>query len=263
MVAVSSIQLLAGQLIGRTVFNDVTARVDLRIAQQSEPFPGQFYMLCSAAGFLPRPFSIHDFRRDNEGTVLSFLLQRYGAAVQWMLEAPVGSTWTLWGPLGKGFRPPTEKKLIAVAGGVGIAPFLWLDRCLKRNGSRLTLLAGFRDRSSRDLMTYHQDEGVNIQAASESGEFGQQGIVTSLLTDQILGERAHLMVCGPPPMMRAVAMLAEKTDTSCELSMEETMACGVGACLGCAIPTPGGVRLCCQDGPVVAREQIDWKRYHV
>ncbi len=254
--------LLQGQLQHRVCFGESVARVDILVdANAIIPQPGQFYMIHSPAGFLPRPFSVHDAAPSARHTRLSFLVQSYGPAVQWMLEVPLGSNWTLWGPLGNRFR--MQARTIAVAGGIGIAPFYWMAKRLRETGQQLRLLAGFRDGSSAPLIDYHREAGIEIRVATETGELGEKGYVTELLSAELLAEGVPVAACGPPAMLAAVAQRLASTGGSCELSMEETMACGVGACLGCVVPMSfGGVALCCKDGPIFSSALIDWKRYH-
>jgi dihydroorotate dehydrogenase electron transfer subunit len=235
--------------------------------------PGQFVMLKPARGsdpLLRRPFSVFEIVRDADGepTAISILNKRAGVGTQLLYDVEPGMTIACLGPLGTPFEPvapPAEAWL--VAGGVGLAPFITLATRLREIGTRATLFYGAR--SAAEL--YYVDEfdrlGVQTVLATEDGSRGAAGRVTAPLgraLDAAGPERQiKLFVCGPTPMMRAVARLAAEHRRPCDVSLEQVMGCGLGGCYSCVVPTrepgqrPHFVRSCIE-GPVFDAERLVW-----
>jgi dihydroorotate dehydrogenase electron transfer subunit len=168
----------------------------------------------------------------------------------------------LW-PLGRPFSAPGEVApgaagAILVGGGIGIAPLALLRRRLARAGVATRTLLGFRDRRhSGGLELFGCSE---IRLASEDGHAGHKGFVTDLLAVLLEGDEAAgaaVYACGPPPMLEAVRLICTERGVGAELAMEAPMACGFGACFGCAVPLrDGGYMRLCVDGPVVAAGEV-------
>jgi len=233
-----------------------------------DPEPGQFYMLATeqhwdergGRPFLPRAFSVADVGEEHGGLRLDFLIEGIGPGTDRLCELRAGERVWVNGPLGNSFSAPKELSpdaagAILVGGGIGIAPLaLWRRRLSARNVPARVLL-GFRDKAHSggldDLFAC-----CEVGLASDDGHVGHHGYVTDLLTAMLAGDdaaSAAVYACGPPPMLDVVAALCGERGVACELAMESPMACGFGACFGCAVPKPGGegyVRLCV-DGPVV------------
>jgi dihydroorotate dehydrogenase electron transfer subunit len=237
-----------------------------------EPAAGQFYMLAAEGGwgssekrpYLARAFSVADAERESGGVRLDFLVEAVGPGTERLAGLERGEGLWITGPLGRPFSPPRELApdapgAILVGGGIGIAPLaLWRRRLLKR-GTPARILLGFRDRQhSGGLELFDCSE---IRFASDDGHRGHRGYVTDLLAVLLEGDDADsaaVYACGPPAMLEAVRLLCGERGIACELAMEAPMACGFGACFGCAVPQAGGgyMRLCV-DGPVVRGEQIE------
>lgn len=247
-----------------------------------EPLPGQFYMLATerrwgdgrGRPFLPRAFSVADAdpaprssigsdsdpMLDRGAIRLDFLIEAIGPGTDRLCELEPGERVWVNGPLGNSFSAPRELSpnaagAILVGGGIGIAPLaLWRRHLAARNVPARVLL-GFRDEAHSggldDLFRC-----CEVGLASDDGHVGHHGYVTDLLAAMLDGDDAQsaaVYACGPPPMLAAVAALCAGREVACELAMESPMACGFGACFGCAVPKPGGdgyIRLCV-DGPVV------------
>lgn len=237
-----------------------------------EPAAGQFYML-SAPGwgsdggrpFLPRAFSVAAAERVADGVHLEFLLEAVGPGTAVLAALEPGRQLTLTGPLGTPFSEPKEVNpeapgAILVGGGIGVAPIAILRRVLNRQGVPVRALLGFRDEAhSGGLELFGSCQEVGL--AFEDGHRGHQGYVTDLLRVALKGDdaaRAAVYACGPPPMLEAVREICVHRGAKAELAMEAPMACGYGACFGCAVPLAGGgyMRLCV-DGPVVRSDQIE------
>jgi dihydroorotate dehydrogenase (NAD+) catalytic subunit len=228
-----------------------------------EPEPGQFYMLAAerhwaergGRPFLPRALSV----ADAADGLLDFLVEGIGPGTDRLCALEPGERVWVNGPLGNGFSLPRELSpgaagAILVGGGIGVAPLALLRRRLAARGVPAQILLGFRDRLHSggldDLFSNCQ-----LGLASEDGHLGERGYVTDLLAAMLEGDdatSAAVYACGPPPMLEAVAELCASRNVSCELAHEAPMACGFGACFGCAVPRRGGgyLRLCV-DGPVL------------
>jgi NAD(P)H-flavin reductase len=232
-----------------------------------EPLPGQFYMLAAERHweqrgqrpYLPRAFSVADTEPAADGLRLDFLIEGIGPGTDRLCELEPGERVWVNGPLGNSFSEPRELSgsaagAILVGGGIGIAPLaLWRRRLSERNVPARVLL-GFRDEAHSggldDLFRC-----CEVGLASDDGHVGHHGYVTDLLAAMLEGDDASsaaVYACGPPAMLDAVSALCGSHDVACELAMESPMACGYGACYGCAVAKPDGsyIRLCV-DGPVV------------
>jgi len=169
------------------------------------------------------------------------------------------------GPLGNGFKTPERKSsLLLVAGGIGIAPLFFLAEEMAASGSRVKALIGARNQDHLLLLDKLEDAGLAVLAATEDGSFGFKGTAIDLLTQVLQEEEVDMIfACGPRGMLAKVAFLAEKRQIPCYVSLEEYMACGVGACRGCAVKILSGDGLAtyqnvCSDGPVFAAGEVAW-----
>ena len=231
------------------------------------PEPGQFYMLSTerhweehgSRPFLPRAISVADATQAGGGAKLDFLIEGIGPGTNRLCDLEVGEKVWLNGPLGNSFSAPRELNpdaagAILVGGGIGIAPLALLRGSLAARNVATRVLLGFRDEAHSggldDLFRC-----CEVGLASEDGHVGHRGYVTDLLAAMLAGDDATSAVvysCGPPPMLDAVASLCADRGVACELAMEAPMACGFGACFGCAIPKKdGGYLRLCVDGPVL------------
>jgi NAD(P)H-flavin reductase len=237
-----------------------------------EPSAGQFYMLAADSGwggnqgrpYLPRAFSVADAQPTDDGVRLDFVVQAVGPGTSRLAELEAGEGLWIHGPLGRPFSAPKEVSdgaagAILVGGGIGLAPLAIWRRQLLAAGIPARLLLGFRDRAnSGGLDLFDCSE---IRLASEDGHTGHRGYVTDLLAVLLEGDDARsaaVYACGPPAMLEAVRTMCADRGVACELAMEAPMACGFGACFGCAIPlSSGGYMRLCVDGPVVRGDEIE------
>jgi dihydroorotate dehydrogenase electron transfer subunit len=237
------------------------------------PSAGQFYMLAARARwaqrderpFLPRAFSVADAIEEEQGLRLDFLVDDVGPGTARLAGLEPGDPVWVNGPLGRPFSTPSELApgaagAILVGGGIGVAPLAILRRQLADRGVPTRILLGYRDREHSggldDLFAC-----CEVRLATEDGHAGHKGYVTDLLAVLLEGDEAGsaaVYSCGPPAMLEAVRAMCEASGVACELAMESPMACGFGACFGCAMPLAGGgyMRLCV-DGPVVGGDQIE------
>lgn len=222
--------------------------------------PGQFVQVRTTTGtdpFLRRTISIADV--DPGGGLVTLLVDAVGPGTDLMCGAPSGGSIDLIGPLGKGFDLTLggDGACLLVAGGIGAAPLIFLGRALGASGRRVTVLMGGRDavaiETVRELLA-----GDDIRFATDDGSIGHHGFVSGLM-DKVLAESlpAAIYACGPQPMMRTVARIAGDTGVPCQVSLEERMACGIGACYGCAVERlDGSILRACFDGPVFNAGEI-------
>lgn len=221
--------------------------------------PGQFAQLRiddSKETFLRRPISLHYV--DREKNEVGFLVQKVGNGTASLWQKRPGSALNAVLPLGKGFTMPTskEQKFLLVGGGVGIAPLLFMGEELQKAGIRPAFLLGARSKSDLLRLDAYRACG-DIYVTTEDGSEGERGFVTQ---HSIL-QREHfdnIAVCGPKPMMMAMASYAKQTGTPCEVSLENMMACGLGACLCCVEETKDGNVCVCKEGPVFDVEKLKW-----
>jgi dihydroorotate dehydrogenase electron transfer subunit len=244
-----------------------------------EPRAGQFYMLAATEGWgssdgralLPRAISVAETRAAAGGGVrLDFLLDAVGPGTARLGAAAEGEGVWITGPLGNSFASPREVSdgaagAVLVGGGVGVAPLALLRKRFSERGVPHRVLLGFRDRAhTGGLDLFCGSSGVlcpEVRLATEDGHAGVQGRVTDLLLPILAGDDAASGVvysCGPPAMLEAVRALCAEHGVAVELALESPMACGFGACFGCAVPKPGGgfLRLCV-DGPVLRGDEVE------
>lgn len=209
---------------------------------------------------LRRPISIQDF--DLQADTITLLVQIVGKGTRKLATLNEGDSVNIIYPLGNGFAVCGNNPLL-VGGGAGIAPLLGLAKAYRAKGVTPTILLGGRTESlipARDLFN-----GLGtIGFATEDGSLGEKGLVTqhSLFNPQAIKQSDnpifydHISTCGPTPMMKAVAKIAHERSIPCEVSLENMMACGVGACLCCVTDTDEGHKCVCKDGPVFNSEKI-------
>jgi dihydroorotate dehydrogenase electron transfer subunit len=220
--------------------------------------PGQFAqvrIIGSPETFLRRPISIHDV--DYKKNTIRLLVQIAGKGTETLSELREGDLLNLVYPLGNSFSLPGKNdKVLLVGGGCGIAPMLFLGKYLKSNGYNQEILLGFREKSRIIEIEEYENLG-KVHLTTEDGSCGEKGFVTK---HSLLSTRRFDMIycCGPEPMMKAVAHYSSENKISCEVSLENLMACGIGACLCCVVDTKKGNRCTCTDGPVFNITELKW-----
>lgn len=235
----------------------------LRLTSESplpEMLPGQFVEVRvdeTPSVLLRRPISIHYY--DKEANELGLLVQLVGNGTRWMATLKAGDVLNVVLPLGNGFTLPVDKTVrpLLVGGGVGVAPLLYLGMKLKEMGVTPTFLLG--SRTENELMQIAEFEKYGpVYITTENGAVGEQGYVTqhSVLARE---QFAQVYTCGPKPMMVAVARWAKRVGVPCEVSLENKMACGVGACLCCVEDTKEGNVCVCKEGPVFSIDKLSWQ----
>jgi dihydroorotate dehydrogenase electron transfer subunit len=220
--------------------------------------PGQFVQVRvdgSPETFLRRPISIHDV--DYDKNIFKLLIQIAGAGTRILSKLGYGDTLNLVYPLGNTFSLPAKNdQVLLVGGGCGIAPLLFLGKYLKSNGYIPDILLGFRNRERIIEFEDYLKIG-NVFIITEDGSMGEKGYVTS---HSVLSTHKYnrLYCCGPDSMMKAISGYCKSRNIVCEVSLENLMACGIGACLCCVVDTVKGNLCTCIDGPVFNVNELKW-----
>ena len=224
-----------------------------------EMLPGQFVEVRVddvPSTFLRRPISIHFV--DKENNELCLLVAAVGDGTRRLARLQPGDTLNCVLPLGNGFTMPqsADERLLLVGGGVGVAPLLYMGAEMQQQGCEPTFLLGAR--SQKDLLMLDEFRKYGrVLVTTEDGSEGERGFVTnhSILAKE---QFTRIATCGPKPMMVAVARMADKLGIACEASLENMMACGVGACLCCVEKTTEGNLCVCKEGPVFDTKRLLW-----
>ena len=211
--------------------------------------PGQFLHLEAPGHLLRRPMAPAVFG----GRVVVFSRAR-GAGTRALLAAPEGTVLRALGPLGNAFPEP-EGRAVLVSGGTGIGPLLFLARALVKMGHEVVHLHGARDALEALYLPYLRASGAELRFFTEDGSLGEPGRPTDALPF-VLRPGDTLYAVGPEPMMEAAARVAKTLALPAYVSLEAHMACGVGACLSCAVKTKKGQKHVCVDGPVFAAKDV-------
>lgn len=223
-----------------------------------EIVPGQFVQVRvdgSPSTYLRRPISIHDV--DFAQNEISLLVQRVGEGTRHLADVATEHLINIVLPLGNGFTlPEKDEKVLLVGGGIGIAPLFYFAKVLSEKGYRPTLLLGGKSESDLLRLNDYQQFG-EVFVTTEDGSRGEKGFVTM---HSIWNERRFdkVYVCGPKPMMKAVAKMVGEKQIWCEVSLENLMACGLGACLCCVEDTIDGNVCVCKEGPVFNTRRLKW-----
>ncbi len=222
--------------------------------------PGQFITLRAQrqqSPLLRRPFSIHRLiQADNRVQGIEILYRTAGDCTRYLSTLAPGEKVNILGPLGNGFSLPDSGRIFLVAGGIGVAPMVFLAETLRQKShpSEITIFLGGRTQTDLLCQKAFLDLGLRLELSTDDGSTGHQGLVTDLLKKHLTETKAHgIYACGPMPMLAAVAGLARSHAVPCQVSIETIMACGMGVCLGCALDDQvitDKYRHVCIDGPV-------------
>ena len=224
-------------------------RMKLRGDTSAITAPGQFVNIQLDGLFLRRPISVCDV----EGDILTIIYKVVGKGTEAMSRMEGGKLDILTG-LGNGYDLTVAgEKPVLLGGGVGVPPMYLLAKKLIAEGKTPTVILGF----NKQTEIFYEEEfkaiGCNVYVTTVDGSYGIKGFVTDALKDV---EYSHFFTCGPEPMLKAVY---RATNTPGQMSFEERMGCGFGACMGCSCKTLTGYKRICKDGPVMWKEEIKWE----
>lgn len=239
------------------ILNDDTILLTLYSDELPDIKPGQFVNVKvenSPDTLLRRPISVHNV--DSEQKLLYLLIKTVGAGTRKLAELKKNEKLNILLPLGNSFTIPESGRCLLVGGGVGIAPMLHLSKELIQKGFDPVVLIGTR--SKKDIVLQEEfKKYAHVYYTTEDGSYGEQGYPTQ---HTILKEHFdHIFCCGPEPMMKSVARYAYTNNINCEVSLENMMACGIGACLCCVNDTKQGNRCVCTEGPVFNINDLKWQ----
>jgi dihydroorotate dehydrogenase electron transfer subunit len=226
----------------------------------SDILPGQFVNIeikSASEIFLRRPFSVLDV--DEKNHIISLLVKILGRGSKKLTEAMVEDQISTIFPLGKSFTIPQKNdRILLIGGGSGVAPMLFLAKICRLNPKDVHVLIGAKSAVDHFDIEYYQPF-ANYYYTTEDGSFGEKGFVTnhSIFTYE-LNQFTKIYTCGPLPMMKAIAKVASQNKQFCEVSLENTMACGFGVCLCCVEDTKSGHQCVCTEGPVFNVNDLKW-----
>ncbi|MDP2167919.1 MAG: dihydroorotate dehydrogenase electron transfer subunit [Thermodesulfovibrionales bacterium] len=227
------------------------------LEEAPEPRPGQFYMVAASGSYDPllkRPFCF--FRKTDLGIQMLYRIK--GKGTKLLSGLKTGDVLDVLGPLGNSYpMPPKKDTALVVAGGIGIASLFPLIEALE---GRAHVIYGARTKNELLMLDEVKALSMELAICTDDGTCGGKGTVMDFIED-IPDEGKIIYCCGPLPMLRAVSEFASKRGIKGYVSLEENMACGLGACLGCAVKmTSGGYKRVCKEGPVFKMEEVGWER---
>lgn len=257
----------------RPLNNDYQLLTFSPLTHTQEPEPGQFYMIGTFGKskarpsfedihdpLLKRPFSL--FRRTRKGLQILFRIRGRGTAI--MRELKKGSHVDVLGPLGNSYpSPPQNKTPLIIAGGIGMASLFYFAERLSRTKKKAYISYGVRSEKELFMVEELKRFAKELSISTDDGSCGERGCVTDSATNLLssiptLRSNSVIYACGPRKMLEAVSEMAKQRGIEAYLSMEEVMACGVGACLGCAVKTVNGYKRACKEGPIFNGKEIVW-----
>jgi dihydroorotate dehydrogenase electron transfer subunit len=221
--------------------------------------PGQFvHIKCGDGLLLRRPISVCSCREDGSSDLLRVVFDVRGEGTQWLAQRQEGEYLDVLGLLGNGFSIKPDGRYLLAGGGIGIPPMLG---CAQFTHGRSTALLAGRSRDKVILLHEFEEQCDRVLVATDDGSLGHCGFIDYLVRGVLNTDKKFdaVLACGPKPMLRSVAKVAQEFGVPCQVSMEERMGCGVGACLVCACDMADGSRKhVCKDGPVFDAGEVDW-----
>jgi len=233
--------------------------------------PGQFVNIKVSDTITPllrRPFSIHRVK----GEKIEILYEALGEGTKILSQRKPGEYLEVIGPLGSGFDYSSQltahSSQVLVAGGMGVAPLIFLAEKITAHSSQLTdyrlfVVIGAKTKSQILCEKEFRDLGCEVKIATDDGSKGFRGRVTDLLKNILLTtynlQLTTIYACGPRPMLKEIAVISQQYNIPAQVSLEEHMACGFGACLGCVVNTEQGFKRVCKEGPVFNSDEIRWE----
>lgn len=250
----STYPILKKTEIAKDIYSFVISCPDAAAAAKA----GQFVHIKAEGYTLRRPISVCEI--DKEKGTIRIVFEVRGGGTDKMSQLSVGDDIDMIAPLGNGFtikEIPSNKNVIVVGGGIGVPPMCGTASCYKN----VKAIIGFRSKDKVILEEDMKHLGADVTVCTDDGSYGYNGVVTLPLEEELKkGNTAMIYACGPTPMLKAVVNAAKKYNIPCEVSLEQRMACGVGACVGCACNiNRNGENLVlrvCKDGPVFNGEEV-------
>lgn len=213
--------------------------------------PGQFINITIDTEYLKRPISLCDY----DDSTLTIIYKVVGVGTSWMAKQEVGKEIEVLVGLGNGFTPQQSKHALLVGGGVGVPPLYRLCKDLIEKGVEVEVVLGFNTKSECFYENEFKLLGASVTVCTVDGSYGTKGFVSEVIQGDL--KNYPYYSCGPLPMLKAVF---DASNTQGQLSFEERMGCGFGACMGCSCKTLTGYKRICVEGPVMKSEEILWTK---
>ncbi|WP_297212196.1 dihydroorotate dehydrogenase electron transfer subunit [uncultured Flavonifractor sp.] len=249
-------------VVEMTPLNDSTWWMTLEVGKLVEEQglrAGQFlHVACGEGNLLRRPISVAYALEDEPENTATLIFEVKGAGTRWLSRRRAGDVVDVLGPLGNGFAVEEGGRYLLVGGGIGVPPLLGYAEGFHKN---TVAVLGFRSADRVILADRFRNCCKEIYLCTDDGSMGRHGFVDAQVRDILAKDKnfTAILACGPRPMLKSVAQAAAAYGVPCQVSMEERMACGVGACLGCAIQMADGtMKHVCKDGPVFDAGEVDW-----
>ena len=237
------------QIISNTALTDSVWKMVLRGDTSAITAPGQFVNIRLDGLYLRRPISVCDYDRQT----LTIVYKVVGKGTEQLRAMPPGRELDLLTGLGNGYDlSPAGSRPVLIGGGVGVPPLYHLAKCLIAQGKAVQVILGFNTASEIFYESEFRALGCQVTVTTVDGSYGVKGFVTQALPR----DATYFYACGPEPMLKAVY---RATAISGQMSFEERMGCGFGACMGCSCKTLTGYKRICKDGPVMRKEEILWQ----
>lgn len=260
MAIVEKVELVKKEQIKSDIYK-YSVKSD-KMANQAKP--GQFLEIRvtdSIEPFLRRPISIHNVKKE-EG-IIEFIFQVKGKGTELLAERKEGELIDIIGPLGQGtFNIDGYEKIAIIGGGIGIFPLYELAKKAKKDGKNVNMYLGFRNKDFVILENEYKNVSNNFTLSTDDGSYGKNGFAINFLKNDISKNPVDcIYACGPLPMLKAVQALAKEKNIPCQLSLEERMGCGMGACIGCVVKykteTEDTFKRVCREGPVFDANTVE------
>lgn len=226
---------------------------------------GEFvHIRCSEGDLLRRPISVCSGRMGSGGEpdVISIVFEARGKGTAWLLQREEGEFLDILGLLGRSFDVTKKGRYLLVGGGIGVPPMLWAGgHCCFSEEMKPTAILGFRSKDREMLLSEFGEVCEEVLVATDDGTSGYHGFVDAVLREKLSKDSdfVGVLACGPLLMLKNTVKVAKEFNIPCQVSMEERMGCGVGACLVCACDKADGTRAhVCKDGPVFWADEMDW-----
>lgn len=236
-------------IVSNTPLTDSVYKMVLSGDTSAITAPGQFVNIQLTGKFLRRPISVCDY----DGETLTIVYKVVGKGTEQMASMTAGETLDILTGLGNGYDlAPAGDRPVLLGGGVGVPPLYHLAKRLLALGKEVTVVLGFNTASEIFYEEEFQALGCKVFVTTVDGSYGKKGFVTDALPE----DYTYFYTCGPEPMLKAVY---RTTNTSGQMSFEQRMGCGFGACMGCSCKTLTGNKRICKEGPVMRKEEILWE----
>ena len=236
-------------IVSNTPLTDSVYKMVLSGDTSAITAPGQFVNIQLTGKFLRRPISVCDY----DAQTLTIVYKVVGKGTEQMAAMAAGETLDILTGLGNGYDlAPAGDRPVLLGGGVGVPPLYHLARRLLALGKEVTVVLGFNTASEIFYEKEFQALGCKVFVTTVDGSYGKKGFVTDALPE----DYTYFYTCGPEPMLKAVY---RTTNTSGQMSFEQRMGCGFGACMGCSCKTLTGNKRICKEGPVMRKEEILWE----